>query len=681
MDDASPPRADTLDDLLRLARSYPALMSGDAIAPDADSFLRQFHSDFAAEDLAGLSAEDVLAAAETFWAWTARKAPDAQIVRIRPGQGAGNRLLGRDILEIAGPDMPFIVRSVMAELADQGASVLAMTHPVVETRRDTSGARSPGGAPVLESMIQIHLEPRTPEKAAALVRGVEATLADVRLAVADFRALKARMKSAADELAAAPGFRDEEERDEAVAFLRWLEDNHFTFLGARDYQYPRDKSGAFARDEPIILEDTGLGLLRDPDRYVLRRTKEPALLTPEIQNFLAEPAPVVVAKSSLQSRVHRRVTADYVGVKRYDGAGNVTGERRFIGLFTADAYNEVTSAIPLLRRKVRRVLAGSGAAPGSHNYSVLNNILETLPRDEMFQIGELELLSLALGVLHLSDRPRAKAFVRRDRFNRFVSALIYLPKERFNSTLRGKIGALLQSIYGGRVEAFYPLLGEGPLARVHYLIEDIDRARPDPDFAKLDADIAALTRTWEDEFDDAVRARVDPARADAFYDKLQSLSARGAIVLTHCISKMQESDGADPFVQKHVFPGYWFFSLEGETNRAVHRGFNVLDVETLRRHYAMTAHHWRANFRRNYDLIKKKMGFDDHFMKAWDFYLASVAGSFRAGYLNLIQMTMSQGINDEYPLTRDFLYQRERPRPIVGDIPKFPLQPRAHAPS
>ena len=282
-----------------------------------------------------------------------------------------------------------------------------------------------------------------PEKAAALVRGVEATLADVRLAVADFRALKARMKSAADELAAAPGFRDEEERDEAVAFLRWLEDNHFTFLGARDYQYPRDKSGAFARDEPIILEDTGLGLLRDPDRYVLRRTKEPALLTPEIQNFLAEPAPVVVAKSSLQSRVHRRVTADYVGVKRYDGAGNVTGERRFIGLFTADAYNEVTSAIPLLRRKVRRVLAGSGAAPGSHNYSVLNNILETLPRDEMFQIGELELLSLALGVLHLSDRPRAKAFVRRDRFNRFVSALIYLPKERFNSTLRGKIGALL----------------------------------------------------------------------------------------------------------------------------------------------------------------------------------------------------------------------------------------------
>jgi len=161
---------------------------------------------------------------------------------------------------------------------------------------------------------------------------------------------------------------------------------------------------------------------------------------------------------------------------------------------------------------------------------------------------------------------------------------------------------------------------------------------------------------WERIVSVGMMCHVGESRADAFYDKLQSLSAPGAIVLTHCISKMKESSGSDPFVEKHVFPGYWFFSLEGETKRAVDRGFNVLDVENLRRHYAMTAHHWRRNFLRNYDAIQRKMGFGDRFMRTWDFYLASVVGSFRAGYLNLIQMTMSHGISDEYPLTREFLY-------------------------
>lgn len=166
---------------------------------------------------------------------------------------------------------------------------------------------------------------------------------------------------------------------------------------------------------------------------------------------------------------------------------------------------------------------------------------------------------------------------------------------------------------------------------------------------------------WERIVTVGMMCHVGERRADAFYDKLKALSAPGGIVLTHCISKMKEATGADPFVEKHVFPGYWFFSLQGETNRAVERGFNVLDVENLRRHYALTAHHWRRNFNRNYDAIKKKMGFDDRFMRTWDFYLAIVVGGFRSGYMNLIQMTMANGVNDDYPLTREFLYPEERP--------------------
>lgn len=184
---------------------------------------------------------------------------------------------------------------------------------------------------------------------------------------------------------------------------------------------------------------------------------------------------------------------------------------------------------------------------------------------------------------------------------------------------------------------------------------------------------------WDRIVSVGMMCHVGESRADAFYDKLKALAAPGAIVLTHCISKMRESRGADPFVAKHVFPGYWFFSLECETRRAVERGFNVLDVENLRRHYAMTAHHWRRNFRRNWEPIKAKMGFDDRFMRTWDFYLASVVGGFRSGHMNLIQMVMSYGINDEYPLTREFLYAKDRPRPNVGKVPAFPLEPRVDA--
>jgi len=177
---------------------------------------------------------------------------------------------------------------------------------------------------------------------------------------------------------------------------------------------------------------------------------------------------------------------------------------------------------------------------------------------------------------------------------------------------------------------------------------------------------------WDRVVSVGMMCHVGQSRADAFYDKLKSLLAPGAICLTHAISKMKEAPSADPFVEKHVFPGYWFFSLEGETRRAVERGMNVIDVENLRRHYAMTAHHWRRNFLRNYDVIKARFGFDDRFLRTWEFYLASVVAGFRSGHLNLIQMVMSNGINDAYPLTREFLYH-ETPPPYQVRLNKLDL--------
>ncbi|MGE0045808.1 MAG: NAD-glutamate dehydrogenase, partial [Hyphomonadaceae bacterium] len=375
---------------------------------------------------------------------------------------------------------------------EQSVAALAMFHPIV--REDDKA----------ESLIQIHLPALSPARTQALYDGVRATLQDVRTAVAGYTLMKRRMLDCADELARAKTATPRETMAESVALLRWLAADRFTFLGARDYLYARDGAGHFIADEPVILEESGIGLLADPERYVLRTTNEPFLLTPEVQRILKDPTPLIVAKSTMRARVHRRTTADYIGVKRYDADGQVVGETRFVGLFAADAYTEMTREIPVIRRKVEWVLEHAGFTPGGHNDKTLRNILETYPRDELWQISQDELLRIAKGVLHLLDRPRARVFNRRDPFNRFVTALAYLPKERFNSKLREAVGHRLEAAYGGKVDAYYPLLSDGPLARVFYVVGDIDKSLPDPDQRTLDDEIASLTRTWEDRFEEAL---------------------------------------------------------------------------------------------------------------------------------------------------------------------------------
>jgi cyclopropane-fatty-acyl-phospholipid synthase len=168
---------------------------------------------------------------------------------------------------------------------------------------------------------------------------------------------------------------------------------------------------------------------------------------------------------------------------------------------------------------------------------------------------------------------------------------------------------------------------------------------------------------WERVVSVGMMCHVGEKFADAYFDKVKALMKPGAVGLLHCISKMKESSGSDPFVQKHVFPGYWFFSLEGTTRRAVERGLNIIDVENLRRHYALTAHHWRKNFLHNYDAIKKAMGFSDQFMRVWEFYFCCVIAGFRTGQINLIQTVLSNGIADTYPWTREFLYSEAAATP------------------
>ncbi|HYD86320.1 MAG TPA: NAD-glutamate dehydrogenase [Vitreimonas sp.] len=473
---------------------WPAFKSGGTVDAAAEAFLRGLYEDASADELGDLSLADLAALAHDFWLWRAERASDERLTRIRRGVGAGGRQLDRDILEIVGPDMPFLVDSVMGELAEQGVAALAMFHPVAPASKGDGR----------DSLIQIHLPRLSAQRAKALHEGVRATLTDVGLAVKDFHAMRTRMLDCATELEQAKTNAPEAEVAEAVALLRWLAADKFTFLGSRDYRYQRDPDGGYKADEPEILSRTCLGVLRDVERYVLRTSAEPMVLTPELRRLVSEPAPLVVSKSTLRARVHRRATADYVGVKRYNEQGEAIGEVRFVGLFTSESFTEPTRNIPVLRRKAEWVMERAGFTPGGHNAKTLRKIIEYYPREELWQMSREELLTISRGILHLLDRPRARVFTRRDRFNRFVTALAYVPKDRYDSGVRERVGELIARAYGGTVESFQPQLGEGQLARVLFVIGDIEKTRPDPDPRALDAEIAQLTNTWEDAFSAAL---------------------------------------------------------------------------------------------------------------------------------------------------------------------------------
>ena len=248
-----------------------------------------------------------------------------------------------------------------------------------------------------------------------------------------------------------------------------------------------------------------LGILRDASRSVLRRASEPAVLASHLTAYLQSAAPLVVAKSNLRSKVHRRAYMDYVGVKRYAEDGSAVGEVRFVGLFTLDAYEARADETPLVRRKVEHVLQRLGENPSAHTAKRLRNIVETYPRDELFQIDETALYETAMGILHLYDRPRVRLFARKDTFDRFVSVLLYVPRDRYDSNVLDQAGRAIAAAWRGRISAYYPNFSTDPLARVHFVVGVTPGDHADPDLPDLEAAIGEHVRTWGDRFESLIR--------------------------------------------------------------------------------------------------------------------------------------------------------------------------------
>jgi glutamate dehydrogenase len=389
-------------------------------------------------------------------------------------------------------DRPFLFDSALQAAMADGARIRAAFHPIM----DLDGVRT--------SIIALVCDALSGETRQKLVESLRDTFAQGALAVRDWKPMLARQATAREDLARHPPIIAGKRADiaEDLAFLDWLADNHFTFLGARDYVLGKD--GANGIMEPV--KGSGLGVLSDDGTRVIRRGSERSGLSPEVRAFLNTPEPIIVTKSAQRSLVHRRAHMDYIGIKTFDPNGTFVGERRFVGLFTSSAYFAQPRTVPLLRRKIEAVMGHAGLAPASHDGKALTHILDTFPRDELFQVSADELYVIATGILHMGGLPRLKLFLRFDRFDRFVSALLLAPRDQINANIRGDIHALLAKAFNGRTSAFEAAVDDSALARLHFIVGRNDGPLPKVDVRELESQISELVATWDDHFADALCA-------------------------------------------------------------------------------------------------------------------------------------------------------------------------------
>lgn len=493
-------------------------------------YLQRYYLHTAPEDVTDRDPVDVFGAALSHYRLAENRPQGTANVRVHtPTVEENGWTCSHSVVEVVTDDMPFLVDSVTNELSRQGRGIHVVIHPQVTVRRDltgklievlpieANGKELPHDA-VLESWIHVEIDRETDRSdlkqiTADLLR----VLSDVREAVEDWEKMRDASLRIAEELPSEPTADDlrDQEVEEARELLRWLSADHFTFLGYREYELTET-------DALAAVPGTGLGILRSDPQH---STDEAHPVSPSFSRLPADARAkarehklLVLTKANSRSTVHRPSYLDYIGVKRFDANGNVIGERRFLGLFSSAAYTESVRRVPVIRRKVQEVLEGAGFAPNSHDGRDLLQILETYPRDELFQTPADQLRSIVTSVLYLQERRRLRLYLRQDEYGRYYSALVYLPRDRFTTDVRLRLTDILLEELNGRAPVdFTALHTESVLSRLHFVI----RVQPgtelpdltDADKDRIESRLVEAARSWADGFAEALNAECGEERA------------------------------------------------------------------------------------------------------------------------------------------------------------------------
>ncbi|SCL39239.1 glutamate dehydrogenase [Micromonospora rhizosphaerae] len=473
---------------------------------DAATLVGRFWRFAPDEELIGFTPEEMLAAARAHRDLAQQRVPGELKLRIHEPDADQHHT----VVEIVTDDMPFLVDSVTALLNTHHLDVHLLVHPLVVVRREPLGRLTEVAADVepddaiagdlVESWMRIEIDPvRDPAEREKLRRELQRVLTDVREAVEDWPKMRQRALALADELAAARTSDNrppvpEKDITDSVELLRWLAHDHFTFLGYREYRLIDRPEGGQALEAVL---GTGLGILRSdsPEARAL------STMTPEAHEKVREKRLLIITKANSRATVHRSAYLDYIGFKIFDDAGEVVGERRFLGLFSTAAYRTSVRELPVVRRKVAEVLERSGLSQRSHSGKDLLQILETYPRDELFQIKTDDLYHAAVGVLRMAGRRQLRVFLRRDAYGRFISCLIYLPRDRFTTQNRLRMQDILLRELNGVGVDYTTRVTESMLARVHFIVRTDPTNPPgDIDADLLAEELADATRLWDDDY-------------------------------------------------------------------------------------------------------------------------------------------------------------------------------------
>ncbi|GHE20022.1 NAD-specific glutamate dehydrogenase [Halomonas urumqiensis] len=522
-------------------------------ADEVEAFARYFYSSVSFDDLMDRRLDDLYGATLSIWHFLQEFNPADPKVRVfNPDFEQHGWQSAHSFVAVLHEDMPFLVDSVRIELNRRGMTVHAIHNAVLETQRDGKHhlkcVVEPGGkaaSQARESLIVIEVDRHSdPAVLEDIQASLDEILIDVRTAVADFDAMRERVKEAIEEVRACrPPQVSEVDHQEAIAFLEWLLEENFTFLGYDAF----DVVSKGGKQEIHKVKRSELGVFRlDQPRYQERIRTETGV---EDDHFVLVPQLLSFAKSAHHARVHRPTYPDYISLDRYDEKGNVIGEHRFLGLFAATAYNDSPRNIPLLRRKLKSVMEIAGFNPKGHNGKQLLQILEVYPRDDLFQIDTQELADTALGILSIRERRRVRLFIREDRSGRFYSCMVFVPRDVFSTELRLRIQNLLCEELNASFGDFNTYLSESVLARIQFILRFSGETPVDYDLKRLEAKVMRLARNWRDDLQTASIEGFGEEQANLLMDRFRDafpasyrddFSARTAVFDLQHIIELEE---------------------------------------------------------------------------------------------------------------------------------------------
>jgi len=519
-----PPEADLQKaDLIKKAIAEIRNRLGKKAKKQFAGFLTAYFAQVPPQDILGYSPKMLFGLAHSHWKQAQARTRRKPLVRVY------NLDLKKDgwqsdhtVIEIVNDDMPFLVDSVTSELNNQDLAVHLVIHPIFMARRNKAGKLleiSPRGKSKadasLESYMHFQVNHQSGDRLKQIESAIKAVLKDVRASVADWQTMRAKMTAVIEELESLPKSIDPDEAAEIREFLRWIHDNQFTFLGYREYHH----KGTAKKPRITIDKKSGLGLLRSSTRAVFKEIREQQFSPRKGRGPSGHSSLLLVTKANTRSTIHRSVHLDVINIKRFDKKGRVIGQHLFVGLFTSEVYSRSPRDIPLLRRRLTKTMERSGLHPSSHNGKALAHILETFPRDELFQASDDYLVHTSFGILHLQDRKRVALFIREDDYQRFISCLIFIPRDHYTMALRLAMQKILTDAFAGEMSAHQAEFGDQPLARLHLIIRTTPGKIPSYKVDDLENRLVAAARSWTDNLSDALVAQYGEEKGLGILDR------------------------------------------------------------------------------------------------------------------------------------------------------------------